>query len=72
MVGALPLEVFESLPSFIWGLSISPRERSDVNPLLCSFARWKVLTEEILGEIIPSSERVGLLILQPVTGLIPQ
>jgi len=63
MVGALALEVFESLPSLIWGLSISLYGSSDVNPQLCSFFRWKILPKEGLGEVVPSTERVGLLVL---------
>jgi len=44
----------------------------DVCPQLCSLSRWEVFDEEGFGENFPSSEWVGLLVLQPVTSSIFQ
>ena len=63
MVGALPLEVLVSLPGLIKGLSIPLNKRCDLSPQLYSLARWKVFTEEGLGEWVPGGEGVGLLVL---------
>jgi len=72
MVGALPLEVLVSLLGLIKGLSIPLSKRRDLSPQLCSLARWEVFTEEGLGEYVPGGERVGVLVLQLITGSIPQ
>jgi len=70
VVGALSLEVFEPLLGLVKGLPMLLAEGCDVCPLLGSLARWKILAEKCLGKNLPGSERVGLLVLQPVTGSI--
>ena len=72
MVGTLPLQVLVSLPRLVKGLPIPLSKRGDLGPQLGSLAWWEVFTEEGPGEHIPGGERVGLLVLQPVTGPIPQ
>jgi len=72
MVGALLLEFLVSLLGLIEGLSVPLNKRRDLSPQLCSLARWKVFAEEDLRECIPSGERVGLPVLQPIAGSIPQ
>jgi len=47
-VGALSLEVFESLTGLVKGLPILLGEGCDVRPQLRSLARWEVLAEERL------------------------
>jgi len=67
---ALPVKVLKPLPSLTYGLPILLSKEGDVYPQLRSLAKWDVLAEEGFGESFPSSERVGLLILQPVTNCI--
>jgi len=72
MVEALQLEVLVSLPGLIKGLSIPLNEGRDLCPQLRSLTRWEIFAEKGLGECILGSERVGLLVLQSITGSIPQ
>jgi len=63
VLGALSLEVFESLLSLVQGLCILLGEGGYVHPQLGSLAKWEVFAEESLGENLPGGERVGLIIL---------
>ena len=70
MMGALPLELFESLPCFIKRLSLHLREGGDIIPEFGSLLRREILAQERFGETIASSERNGIRVQKPRLGLV--
>ena len=45
---------------------------SDVGPQLGRLPRWEVFAQEGFRECVPGSKSIGLLILEPISGSIPQ
>ena len=59
MVGTRSKEIFVSVPSLIEGLSLKLRKVMYFNPHPCHFFRREELQEELVHQIIPSSDGVG-------------